>query len=79
MKIQLDEAWGISEDTYSWKLEEQVEKQREKLDKNKKKTGVKEAYIGTETWYYPKLSMCFETYLEKSLKKVSQCRICKVF
>lgn len=60
--IKLSENFRIVADSHSWVLEQDTEKERET------KEGIKEQYIHTEKWYYPKLSQCFSKYLEESLR-----------
>lgn len=64
--IKLSENFRIIPDTHSWVLEQDIEKTR------KTKEDIEEQYIYTEKWYYPKLSQCFERYVEESLKPKSQ-------
>ncbi len=60
--IQLNENFRIVPDNFSWVLEQDTKKER------KTKEGIKEMYVHTEKWYYPKLSQCFSKYIEESLK-----------
>lgn len=61
--MKLDENWSIENDTYAFKLVFQENRQR----KNSK-TGLKEDYIFVDSWWFPKLSMCLNKYLNEALK-----------
>lgn len=60
--IKLDEKWSIQADTYSWCLQQEVEKTRKKDDKE-------EQYTAVEKWYFPTLQKCLEEYTNEATKE----------
>lgn len=67
-KINLDEEFYLSPDeNYGLMLTQEVVKIRKKVDKETKKpTGEEEEYLGTERWYFPKLSQAVNKYIQLS-------------
>ena len=66
--IILNDKYRIEKDTYSWVLVFTEERQREKLNKKRKKTGELENFIFEDKWYYPDLKQILTKYIDLDLK-----------
>lgn len=66
--IKLNENYRIEKDTYSWTLIFNEEREKEKLDDKKKKTGVFEPFVYEEKWYYPDIKQVLNKFIDLELK-----------
>ena len=67
-RIELDDKFYLAPDeNYGLMLTQEVVKIRKKVDKETKKpTGEEEQYLGTERWYFTKLSQAVNKYIQLS-------------
>lgn len=67
-RIDLDEKFYLAPDeNYGLMLTQEVVKIRKKVDKTTKKpNGETEEYLGTERWYFPRLSQSISKYIQLS-------------
>jgi hypothetical protein len=71
-RIDLSEGFYLApNDNYGLMLTQEVVKIRKKTDKETKKpTGETESYLGTEHWYFPRLSQTINKYIEITTNEV---------
>jgi len=60
--IKLDNNYKIKIDNMSFTLVFSEEREREKLNKKRQKTGEKEKYIYKDYWFYPTLGQCLSKW-----------------
>jgi len=67
-RIDLDDKFYLApNENYGLMLTQEVVKIRKKIDKETKKpTGEEEGYLGTQRWYFTKLSQAISKYIQLS-------------
>ncbi len=72
-RIELDDKFHLAPDeNYGLMLTQEVVKIRKKVDKTTKKaTGETEEYLGTEKYYFPRLSQAVNKYIQLSGNEVT--------
>lgn len=75
-KLIIDDNWQIETDEHNCTLLYSEEKTREKIDKDRKKTGETEQYLSQTPYYYPTIQACFRRYLAENQKEASTVQEC---
>lgn len=75
--IVIDQNYSLKNDGFrGCTLIFQEERERRKLDKDKKETGETYKFIFKDSWYYPRMSDCLEEYLKQTGSKVNSIQEC---